>query len=89
MDYENFKDRAEFNSNRGSMYNESIRPDSPSTLWGDNGRGRPSSRGSNRVGDEPGVTYPTGYHQTPSALREYRTQVAPNGEQLKSAIPGA
>lgn len=71
MDYENFKNRAEFNSDRGSMYGESVRPDSPSTLWGDNGRGRPSSRGSHRVGDEAGVTYPAGYHQTPSALREF------------------
>ncbi|KAG9205020.1 hypothetical protein G6514_009479 [Epicoccum nigrum] len=84
MDFENFKDRADFNSDRGSMYGESIRPDSPSTLWGENGRGRPSSRGSNRVGDEAGVTYPTGYHQTPSALREYSPSPETGLRQMES-----
>ena len=71
MDYENFKDRSEFNSDRGSMYGGSSRPGSPSTLWGNNGRGRSLSRGSTQVGEENGVTYPAGYHQTPSHLREY------------------
>lgn len=81
MDYENFKDRSEFNSDRGSLYGDAstIRPDSPSTLWGDgqnhHNRGRSSSRGSNR--DEPGVTYPAGYHQTPSALREFSPSPEP------------
>jgi hypothetical protein len=81
MDYENFKNRSEFNSDRGSMYSES-RPGSPSTLWGDNGRGRSSSRGSNR--DEPGVSYPAGYHQTPSNLREYSPSPEPELRHTQS-----
>jgi len=83
MDYENFKDRSEFNSDRGSMYGESIRPDSPSTLWGDNGHRRSSSRGSTR--DEPGVTYPAGYHQTPSNLREYSPSPEPGLRHIESS----
>lgn len=80
MDYENFKDRSEFNSDRGSLYGgdaSTIRPDSPSTLWGGGAgadhksRGRSSSRASS-TDPAPGVTYPQGYHQTPSsALREF------------------
>lgn len=70
MDYENFKDRSDFNEDRGSMYGGSSRPGTPSTLWDDNTRGRSSSRASTRVGDENGVTYPAGYHKTPSHLRE-------------------
>lgn len=81
MDYENFKNRSEFNSDRGSMYSES-RPGSPSTLWGDNARGRSSSRGSNR--DEPGVSYPAGYHQTPSNLREYSPSPEPELRHTQS-----
>lgn len=83
MDYENFKDRSEFNSDRGSIYGESIRPDSPSTLWGEDGRGRSSSRGSAR-GDETGVTYPAGYHQTPSNLREYSPSPEPGLRHIES-----
>lgn len=84
MDFENFKNRSEFNSDRGSMYGDSIRPESPSTLWGDDGRARSSSRGSNRIGDEAGVTYPTGYHQTPSALREFSPSPEPGLRQMES-----
>ncbi|KAF2632481.1 DUF221-domain-containing protein [Macroventuria anomochaeta] len=84
MDYENFKDRSEFNSDRGSMYGDSSRPDSPSTLWGDNGRGRSSSRGSTRGGNEDGATYPAGYHQTPSNLREYSPSPEPELRHVES-----
>ncbi|KZM26972.1 uncharacterized protein EKO05_0004743 [Ascochyta rabiei] len=84
MDYENFKDRSEFNSDRGSMYGESNRPDSPSTLWGDDGRGRSSSRGSTRAADDNGVTYPAGYHQTPSNLREYSPSPEPELRHMES-----
>ncbi|KAL5394916.1 hypothetical protein PMIN02_004554 [Paraphaeosphaeria minitans] len=76
MDFENFKDRPEFadeaGGDTGSLYGPSTisRPGTPSTVM-DGERGRPMSRGSDR--DEPGVgvTYPAGYHSTPSNLREY------------------
>jgi hypothetical protein len=84
MDFENYKNRPEFSDEHGgegSVYGGSTiggggRPSSPggSSHWGrDSDRGRPSSRDSERTleQDHPGVLYPAGYHQTPSALREY------------------
>jgi hypothetical protein len=81
MDFENYKNRPEFSDEHGgegSVYGagSSIhRPDTPGSHWGGaNDRGRSVSRDSERtVGptDEAGVLYPAGYHQTPSALREY------------------
>lgn len=77
MDFENFKNRPEFSDEHGgegSVYGASInRPDTPGSMFGDSQRGRSSSRDSERTvgNDEPGVTYPAGYHHTPSALREY------------------
>lgn len=81
MDFENYKNRPEFSDEHGgegSVYGapSSIhRPDTPGSHWGGaNDRGRSVSRDSERtVGatDEAGVMYPAGYHQTPSALREY------------------
>jgi hypothetical protein len=69
LEYENFKDKSEFDDDRGSMYN---------------GRGRSSSRGSDRAGDENGVTYPAGYHQTPSNLREYSPSPEPEVRRIES-----
>lgn len=77
MDFENFKNRPEFadeaGGDTGSLYGSSAtsRPGTPSTVMGGNERGRPMSRGSDH--DEPGVgvTYPAGYHSTPSNLREF------------------
>lgn len=76
MDFENFKDRPEFSDEHGgegSVYGASIsRPDTPGSVFGDSQRGRSTSRDSARtLNDEPGMTYPQGYHQTPSNLREY------------------
>ena len=79
MDFENYKNRPEFSDEHGgegSVYggdaaHSSIhRPDTPNSSW----RGRSVSRDSERTvgaADEAGVLYPAGYHQTPSALREY------------------
>ncbi|KAF2274156.1 DUF221-domain-containing protein [Westerdykella ornata] len=72
MDFENFKNRPEFSNEHGgegSVYGHVSRPGTPAGSE----RGRSSSRGSERTyaGDEMGVTYPTGYHNTPSNLREY------------------
>lgn len=74
MDYENYKNRPEFNDGEGSIYGgaSSIhRSETPGSHWGE--RGRPASRDSERTvgGEEAGVLYPAGYHQTPSNLREY------------------
>ncbi|KAF2787493.1 DUF221-domain-containing protein [Melanomma pulvis-pyrius CBS 109.77] len=74
MDFENFKNRPEFSDDHGgegSVYGQSIisRPDTPAGSV----RGRSSSRDSERTfspDDAPGVTYPAGYHSTPSNLRE-------------------
>lgn len=77
MDFENFKDRPEFSDEHGgegSVYGASIgRPDTPGSAFGDSQRGRSHSRDSDRTfdNDDPGVSYPAGYHHTPSALREY------------------
>jgi len=76
MDYENFKNRPEFSDEHGG---EGIsRPDTPSTILGGDQRGRSTSRDSVRAApDEPGMTYPTGYHHTPSNLREYSPSPGP------------
>lgn len=84
MDFENFKNRPEFSDEHGgegSVYGASIgRPDTPGSAFGDGQRGRSTSRDSARtLNDEPGMTYPTGYHQTPSNLREY----SPGPESLQ------
>ncbi|KAF2644589.1 DUF221-domain-containing protein [Massarina eburnea CBS 473.64] len=80
MDFENFKNRPEFNDDYGgdgSVYGGSTtasRPGTPSSVMGGNERGRPMSRDSERTfgpEDGTGVTYPKGYHTTPSQLREY------------------
>lgn len=75
MDFENFKNRPEFADEAGgdtsSLYGGSTisRPGTPGSVMGGSDRGRSASRGSDR--DETGVTYPAGYHTTPSNLREY------------------
>jgi hypothetical protein len=75
MDFENFKNRPEFSDDHGgesSIYGHVSRPGSPSSR-SESERGRSSSRDSERTytaQDEPGVTYPAGYHHTPSNLRE-------------------
>ncbi|KAF2735037.1 DUF221-domain-containing protein [Polyplosphaeria fusca] len=75
MDFENFKDRPEFSDEHGgdgSVYGHVSRPGTPASMVGSE-RGRSTSRDSERTfADEtPGVTYPAGYHHTPSNLREY------------------
>ncbi|KAF2262478.1 DUF221-domain-containing protein [Lojkania enalia] len=74
MDFQNFKDRPEFNEEHGgdgSVYGHISRPDTPASMMASE-RGRSSSRDSERTfTEEPGVTYPAGYHTTPSNLREY------------------
>ncbi|KAH3917780.1 hypothetical protein HBI56_112130 [Parastagonospora nodorum] len=82
MDFENFKNRPEFSDEHGgggSVYGDAStigRPDTPGSAFGD--RGRSTSRDSARtLNDEPGMTYPAGYHQTPSNLREYSPSPAP------------
>jgi hypothetical protein len=76
MDFENFKNRPEFSDEHGgegSVYGASInRPETPGSAFGDH-RGRSASRESARTlnDEQPGMTYPAGYHQTPSNLREY------------------
>ncbi|ORY14253.1 hypothetical protein BCR34DRAFT_672569 [Clohesyomyces aquaticus] len=84
MDFENFKNRPEFAEDAGgadgSIYGAHIsRPGTPGSVMGAGSeRGRSSSRDSERTyshdespGAGAGVTYPAGYHQTPSNLREY------------------
>lgn len=78
MDFENYKNRPEFSDEHGgegSVYGaHDSRPGTPiSTYGGQDHRGRSVSRESQRTisGDDNGVTYPMGYHQTPSALREF------------------
>ncbi|KAF1959527.1 DUF221-domain-containing protein [Byssothecium circinans] len=85
MDFENFKNRPEFSDEHGgegSIYGDATtgsRPGTPSTVVGGgygHERGRSVSRDSERTfgspGDEgAGVTYPAGYHTTPSNLREF------------------
>lgn len=96
MDFENFKNRPEFSDEHGgegSIYGGSSigRPDTPGSMMGGNPRGRPSSRDSDRTvaNDESGVTYPQGYHSTPSALREYSPSPGPGLRRLdsNSSIP--
>ncbi|KAF1947595.1 DUF221-domain-containing protein [Clathrospora elynae] len=90
MDFENFKDRPEFSDEHGgegSVYGgDSIhRTDTPGSMF-DNQRGRSTSRDSERTigGEEPGVVYPQGYHQTPSALREYSPSPEPGLRRQES-----
>ncbi|KAF2202361.1 DUF221-domain-containing protein [Delitschia confertaspora ATCC 74209] len=71
MDFENYKNRPEFAEGHGGDGNLFSRPGTPvSTLA--SVRGRSESRDSERAyeADGAGVTYPAGYHTTPSALRE-------------------
>lgn len=82
MDFENFKDRPEFSAEHGgegSVYGASIaRPDTPGSAFGDSQRGRSTSRDSARtLNEEPGMTYPAGYHKTPTNLRESSPGPAP------------
>lgn len=75
MDFENFKDRPEFSDEHGgdgSVYGNISRPGTPSSIRGSE-RGRSASRDSERTfgAEENGVTYPAGYHSTPSHLREF------------------
>lgn len=75
MDFENFKNRPEFADEaggEGSIYGHVSRPGTPTSMLGSE-RGRSSSRDSERTyaPDGAGVTYPAGYHTTPSHLREY------------------
>jgi hypothetical protein len=77
MDFENFKDRPEFSDGHGIE-----RPDTPASMLD---RGRSTSRDSVRS-DEPGSTYPVGYHQTPSGLREYSPSPGPL-QRIETASP--
>ncbi|KAF2748057.1 DUF221-domain-containing protein [Sporormia fimetaria CBS 119925] len=77
MDFANFKNRPEFSDEHGGAgeaYGHVSRPGTPASAAGY--RGRSSSRDSERTyaddrSDAGGVTYPAGYHNTPSHLREY------------------
>jgi hypothetical protein len=80
MDFENFKNRPEFSDEHGgegSIYGHISRPGTPNSVMFGSERGRSSSRDSERTyaqsPDEmqQGVTYPAGYHNTPSNLREF------------------
>lgn len=87
MDFENYKNRPEFSDEHGgegSVYGESInRPETPGSVFGDSHRGRSTSRDSARtLNDEPGMTYPAGYHQTPSNLREYSPSPTPTPYEI-------
>ncbi|KAI8936934.1 hypothetical protein NX059_006163 [Plenodomus lindquistii] len=87
MDFENFKNRPEFSDDHGgegSLYGGAAstlggRPDTPSGSSVFGGRDRSSSRDSERTfnNDGVGVSYPAGYHQTPTALREYSPSPEP------------
>ncbi|KAF2133487.1 DUF221-domain-containing protein [Dothidotthia symphoricarpi CBS 119687] len=88
MDFENFKNRPEFSDDHGggdgSLYGG--RPGTPTSTIG---RGRASSRDSERTfspgSDENGVSYPAGYHHTPSALREYSPSPGPDSRVMRTA----
>jgi hypothetical protein len=84
MDFENFKNRPEFSDeaggDNGSMYGHVSRPGTTSSS---RGRTRSSSRDSERTyaaAQEQGVSYPAGYHTTPSGLREYSPSPNRGGE---------
>lgn len=88
MDFENFKNRPDFSDEHGgegSVYGvgSSInRPDTPGSAFGGSHRhARSESQDSERtVGNEEpsvGMSYPSGYHQTPSMLREYNHSPEP------------
>ena len=69
LDFENFKNRADFADEHGGGGVLFDRPGTPSTMATgirDPDRGRSSSRDSNRSADEAGTNYPAGYHQTPT-----------------------
>ncbi|OCK86274.1 DUF221-domain-containing protein [Lepidopterella palustris CBS 459.81] len=93
LDFENYKDRPEFSEEfggDGEVYgkpSDLIRPDTPSSfMTGSGDRGRSLSRESDRTyttEDVPGHIYPTGYHSTPSALREYSP--SPDGRKYEGA----
>ncbi|KAL5117551.1 hypothetical protein ACEQ8H_004581 [Pleosporales sp. CAS-2024a] len=73
MDFENFKNRSDFNEEHSSVYGDAStigRSDTPGSVFGERGRST-SHDSSGTVNDEAGVTYPAGYHQTPSNLREH------------------
>ncbi|KAH7400874.1 hypothetical protein DE146DRAFT_755317 [Phaeosphaeria sp. MPI-PUGE-AT-0046c] len=87
MDFENYKNRPEFSDDHGgegSVYGASInRPDTPGSAFGDSQRGRSTSRDSARtLNDDAGMTYPAGYHQTPSNLREYSPSPTPTPYEI-------
>ncbi|KAI9709698.1 MAG: hypothetical protein M1820_003100 [Bogoriella megaspora] len=77
MDFQNYKDREDFREEHGGEGGLYSRPDTPDS-WtpghskhGSRQQSRDSSVGSSsRGGDFAGTTYPRGYTQTPSALRE-------------------
>lgn len=79
MDFENYKNRPDFNEEHGegSIYGASISRSETPSAFGDDHRGRSSSRESVRTLDETGMTYPAGYHHTPSNLREYSPSPSP------------
>ncbi|CAI6340245.1 unnamed protein product [Periconia digitata] len=85
MDYENYKNRPEFSDEHGgdgSIYgNNSSRPSTPTSIMAGGDRGRAMSRDSERAisHDDNGVTYPAGYHTTPSNLREFSPSPDRNG----------
>jgi len=95
LDFENYKGRSDFRDDHGGdgeLYYGAAsgsRPSTPATFIGadrDRDRGRSGSRGSSveRVKDGGvGVTYPAGYHQTPSAPqgREWSPSPAPSRGQ--------
>ncbi|PVI07391.1 DUF221-domain-containing protein [Periconia macrospinosa] len=97
MDFENFKNRAEFSDEHGgegSIYgHNNSRPGTPTSVMGGTERGRSVSRDSERTisHDDNGVTYPAGYHTTPSNLREYSPSPDRTGfgrvESNRSQIP--
>ena len=83
MDFENFKNRAEFADEHGGGGELFDRPGTPSTMFTSD-RARSRSRDTDRtyaMEQEGGVTYPAGYHTTPSALREYSPSPSPSIEQ--------
>ncbi|KAK3080460.1 hypothetical protein LTS18_001204 [Coniosporium uncinatum] len=94
LDFENYKGRSDFRDEHGGdgeLYYGAAsgsRPSTPATFIGaDRDRGRSSSRGSSVERGKDmgvGVTYPAGYHQTPSAPqggREWSPSPAPSRVQ--------
>ena len=88
MDFAHFKEHDDFREEHGGEGGLYSRPDTPDSLTPGHSkpasRNQSGSRSSSVASAGRGTTYPTGYHQTPSALRE--TSPAPSYDSDSRSI---